>query len=170
MGGVDRADQLLSFYRNEMKTKNWYKIIIFHLMDIAAENSWLLYCVKDSEIQLAEFKLQVAFGLMKSEKSHEAPLQDRTLTENVLSNRALDVPTSVRYDGVSHVLVKVLQKSAPRCKLPQCAQRTRLQCKKCKVYLCIEEDGPANCFERFHNSVFLAYTCVRSFSSINKVH
>lgn len=74
MGGVDRADQLLSFYRNEMKTKNWYKIIIFHLMDIAAENSWLLYCVKDSEIQLAEFKLQVAFGLMKSEKSHEAPL------------------------------------------------------------------------------------------------
>ncbi|KAL3195152.1 hypothetical protein MRX96_045740 [Rhipicephalus microplus] len=74
MGGVDRADQLLSFYRNELKTKKWYKRIIFHLLDLAVVNSWLLYrAVKDSEIQLAEFKLQVAFGLMKSEKSHEAP-------------------------------------------------------------------------------------------------
>ncbi|KAL3175832.1 hypothetical protein MRX96_001013 [Rhipicephalus microplus] len=87
MGGVDRADQLLSFYRNELKTKKWHERIICHLLDLAVVNSWLLYCaIKDSEIQLAEFKHQVAFGLMKSEKSHEAPLHDRTLTENWLSN------------------------------------------------------------------------------------
>ncbi|KAH8041755.1 hypothetical protein HPB51_017575 [Rhipicephalus microplus] len=39
MGGVDRADQLLSFYRNELKTKKWYKRIIFHLLDLAVVNS-----------------------------------------------------------------------------------------------------------------------------------
>ncbi|KAH9375166.1 hypothetical protein HPB48_017118 [Haemaphysalis longicornis] len=96
MGGVDRADQLLSFYHNELKTKKWYKRIVFHLLDLAVVNSWLLYrAVKDSEIQLAEFKVQVAFGLMKSEKSHEAPLHDSTMAENWLSNRASHVPTSV---------------------------------------------------------------------------
>ncbi|KAL3228233.1 hypothetical protein MRX96_048684 [Rhipicephalus microplus] len=101
------------FLRNELKTKKWYKRIIFHLLDLAVVNSWLLYrAVKDSEIQLSEFKVQVAFGLMKSEKSHEAPLHDRTLTGNWLSNRASDVPTSVRYDGVNHLPVKVPQKSA----------------------------------------------------------
>ncbi|KAH8038043.1 hypothetical protein HPB51_020693 [Rhipicephalus microplus] len=96
MGGVDRADQLLSFCRNELKTKKWYKRIIFHLLDLAIVNSWLLYCaVKDSEIERAKFKLQVTLGLRKSEKSHKAPLHDRTLTEHWLSNRASDIPTAI---------------------------------------------------------------------------
>lgn len=152
MGGVDRADQLLSFYRNELKSKKWYKRIIFHLLDLAVVNSWILYrAVKKSPMQLAEFKLQVAIGLMDAEESATADLEPNATCSNTMSNRASDISHSVRYDGVNHVPIKVPQKSAPRCKLPTCSRRSRLQCRKCRVYLCIEEDGPSNCFERFHN-------------------
>ncbi|KAL3209852.1 hypothetical protein MRX96_037661 [Rhipicephalus microplus] len=61
MGGVDRADQLLAFYRNDLKTKKWYKRVVFHLLDLAIVNSWLLYrATKGSSMQLAHYKLQIA--------------------------------------------------------------------------------------------------------------
>ena len=43
MGGVDLADMLISLYRTAFKTKRWYIKVIFHLVDIAKVNSWLVY-------------------------------------------------------------------------------------------------------------------------------
>ena len=37
MGGVDKCDMLLALYRNKLKTRKWYKMIIFHL-------SGFVYC------------------------------------------------------------------------------------------------------------------------------
>lgn len=42
--GAERAYQLLLFLRNNLKMKKWYKTILFHLLDLAMANSWLLYC------------------------------------------------------------------------------------------------------------------------------
>ena len=43
MGGVDLSDMLISLYRTSFKTKRWYLKLLFHCVDIAKVNSWLLY-------------------------------------------------------------------------------------------------------------------------------
>lgn len=151
MGGVDRADQLPAFYRNDLKTKKWYKRVVFHLLDLAIVNSWLLYrATKGLSKQLADYKLQIALGLMKAEQATEDAKEQRKLGSTRLSNRASDIPGAVRYDGVNYMPVKISQPNAQRCKMPECKRKTHMQCKKCQVYLCIEVDGPTNCFKRFH--------------------
>ena len=42
MGGVDLSDMLISLYRTQVKTKRWYIKILFHSVDIAKVNAWLL--------------------------------------------------------------------------------------------------------------------------------
>ena len=37
MGGVDKCDMLLALYRNTMKTRKWYKRILFHLLDLCCQ-------------------------------------------------------------------------------------------------------------------------------------
>jgi len=44
MSGIDRADQLISYYSSPEKTIRWYKkVIIFHLLDVAVQNSHYLW-------------------------------------------------------------------------------------------------------------------------------
>jgi len=43
MSGVDRADQMISYYSCPRKSTKWYKKVIFHLLDIAVWNSFFLY-------------------------------------------------------------------------------------------------------------------------------
>lgn len=43
MSGIDRCDQMLSYYSSPRKTIKWYKKVMFHLLDIAIWNSFYLY-------------------------------------------------------------------------------------------------------------------------------
>lgn len=43
MGGVDLVDMLISVYRTNIKAKRWYLKVLFHCLDIAKVNAWLLY-------------------------------------------------------------------------------------------------------------------------------
>lgn len=45
MSGIDRSDQMVSYYSSPRKTIRWYKkvIFIFHLLDISLWNSYFLY-------------------------------------------------------------------------------------------------------------------------------
>ena len=43
MGGVDLSDMLIALYRTLIKTKRWYFKILFHCVDIAKVNAWLIY-------------------------------------------------------------------------------------------------------------------------------
>lgn len=140
MGGVDRADMLLSFYRNSLKTKNLYKRICFHLIDLTVVNAWLLFRqVKASDMHLSDFKLHVALGLMRFQEgmpdsnlrcleqttscSPTSVAEASTSSAGVISKRALDVQASERYDGIGHWL-------------DSCKRRTRFYCKKCCLFVC----------------------------------
>ncbi|KAH8022410.1 hypothetical protein HPB51_024140 [Rhipicephalus microplus] len=150
MGGVDRADQLLAFHRNDLKTKKWYKRVIFHLLDLAVVNSSLLYrATKGSPMQLAHYKLQIALGLMKAEQAVGNIEEQRVFGGTRVYNRASDIPGAVPYDSINHIPTTIAQSNAQRCKMPECKWRPAYRTKNA-VYLCIEEDGPTNCFERFH--------------------
>ena len=43
MGGVDLTDMLIVFYKTSIKSKRWYLKVLFHCVDIAKVNAWLLY-------------------------------------------------------------------------------------------------------------------------------
>lgn len=48
MGGVDKIDQLIAYYRTFIKSKKWTLRMMFHAIDIACCNSWLEY-LKDCD-------------------------------------------------------------------------------------------------------------------------
>ena len=57
LGGVDKWYMLISLYRSKLKTKKWYKRIIFHLIDLAIVNDWTLHLPsKDSKLTLCTLK------------------------------------------------------------------------------------------------------------------
>ena len=43
MGGVDRLDQLLSYYTPLRKTVKWYRKVVVHLLDICMNNAYIVY-------------------------------------------------------------------------------------------------------------------------------
>lgn len=57
MSGVDRSDQLTSYYSCPRKSVRWYKKVIFHLLDVTLINSFILYRkVTQSKIKLIDFR------------------------------------------------------------------------------------------------------------------
>ena len=49
MGGVDRLDQLIAFYRISLQTKRWNVKMIFHFVEVGLTNIWLEY-VRASDV------------------------------------------------------------------------------------------------------------------------
>ena len=43
MGGVDKADQLLSYYSFDHRTIKWWKRAAFHLIEVTVINAFILY-------------------------------------------------------------------------------------------------------------------------------
>ena len=43
MGGVDKADMMLSLYKTKCKTRKWYHRIFIHLIHLAVVNAWIIY-------------------------------------------------------------------------------------------------------------------------------
>ena len=145
MGGVDRCDMLLSFYRIRMKSKKWYKRIIFHLIDICCVNAWTIQRhVLGVPSKLYKFKLALATSLVQG-TANPQPLRRNEHEKDVRSARV--VPDDIRFDGVGH-LPRRMADVPKRCKQINCSRRTKFFCVKCKVYLCI--DKHSDCFYDYH--------------------
>lgn len=152
MGGVDKCDMLLALYRNTLKSRKWYKRIMFHLIDLCIVNSWLLYKASKPEcsLPLAFFKFQVAQSLIVSSKA-ALPLQPMISTTINVSKSRKDVNVDARYDRVDHLPKRMNTKNAQRCKLETCKRKSMFICRKCSVYLCLTgKDEEEDCFYRFH--------------------
>ncbi|KAJ8951408.1 hypothetical protein NQ314_007679 [Rhamnusium bicolor] len=65
MGGVDRQDQLMSYYPCERKTLRWYKKILFHILQMLLLNLYLLFKkFTNSRMSIYDFRLQIVGGLV----------------------------------------------------------------------------------------------------------
>lgn len=65
MSGVDRQDQMLSYYLSERKTLRWYKKLFIHVVEMMIINSHALYNKYSGErISLYEFRLSIIRGLL----------------------------------------------------------------------------------------------------------
>ena len=71
MGVVYLSNRLILLYRTPMKTKRWYLKALFHCLDKAKINAWLIYrqyCVqrnvpKKSQVSLLKFTASIASAL-----------------------------------------------------------------------------------------------------------
>ena len=75
MGGVDKADQLVTYYGFSHHSKKWWKRAFFHLLDTTIVNAYLLYCstvTSSQRLSHVDFRLSVAAGLI--EKSEPPPV------------------------------------------------------------------------------------------------
>ena len=152
MGGVDKCDMLLALYRNQQKSKKWYKRIMFHMLDLCVVNSWLLYrvVIPDCQLPLAGFKLELARALIlhrAADEEYVAPVHGAKFQS------ARGVNLNARYDLVDHFPLRTKElKNGQRCKLVGCSRKSMFMCRKCQVYLCLTgKDQMDDCFYAFHH-------------------
>ncbi|CAB3977807.1 Hypothetical predicted protein [Paramuricea clavata] len=163
MGGVDLADMLIALYRTKIKTKRWYLKVLFHCVDIAKVNAWILYrrhcdmgkVPKKQQQPLLDFNIAIAESLIKCGKSGMARKRGRPSLEEAelrataeKRGRKPDTPLPakvIRLDSSHHwPEYKESKNRCRHCKLGF----SRVYCDKCNVCLCLS--NARNCFRDFH--------------------
>ena len=172
MGGVDKMDSLIGFYRIFFRSKKWYKRIFWHLVDMSLCNAWLLYR-RDwdasgqvrGHLSLYDFKMNVSYCLRKQNKpfnragrpaagtqrraapnvGRDAPPSPRRRGHYRVGLRSLP-PLASRHDQIGHFSVQHPRRG--RCKNSDCNAIGLSFCIKCQVYLCTTRGK--QCFLEFH--------------------
>lgn len=171
MGGVDKHDQLVSFYRCFIKSKKWTLRMVSHAFDMAVSNSWLEYTndatclgiLKSKQMDLLSFRLQLTEELIHFEKPMTPSIGKKrgrpssntppVIQKNIFPPKTLRVdcrpPNSIRHDNIGHLPKYDKNKEATRCKYEECKTgRTHVYYAKCNVHLCFTTKS--NCFFEFH--------------------
>lgn len=138
MSGVDRADQLLSYYPCDRKTLFWYKKIFIHVLQMLLLNSHNLHNKYMRKMSFYDFRLKVISGLLPQlvDAPVESPAQKR-LRENV------HVIAKIEKEGLG----RRGRKKCRECYKNKTQRLTHYYCKTCpdKPGLCI-----GKCFDEFH--------------------
>lgn len=138
MKGVNRNDQLMSYYPMEHKSLRWYKKVFVHFIQMTMVNAYKLFrfANMDSRMNFYDFRLQVIAELLL-EKERPAPVRPPRNPMHVLSK-------THKRDAKGQ-LVRV------RCRV--CLQEGRKDSKT--VYICAQCPGepalcPVGCYEKYH--------------------
>lgn len=148
MGGVDKADMLLSLYRTRFRCRKWYNRLAFHMFSLAAVNSWLLYREIGGHATLVKFLAKICFSMIKGSAQRIEMNEEEDEPEQVYrSMRANDVPSDIKHDKYDHWPVMMDIQNSQRCKNEDCKKKTKYQCSKCHIYLCLANN---RCFREYH--------------------
>ena len=145
MGGVDKSDQLLSYYGFIHKNLKWSNCAAFHLLDLAIVNSYILYKLSNQEKRHkthADFRIDLATSLLLESGYQMLEDVDQSPTPNDrLHGRHFPSKVPTRPNG------KQSQRECAVCSFKKGNKRktTTYLCKDCCVPLCITP-----CFELYH--------------------
>jgi hypothetical protein len=146
--GVDRADQLYSYYPFQRKTIKWWKKLFFHMFTMATINGYVLFKERTNKnISLRNFIKSVATKLAEmggglSEPRPRPPLMnvDRTVARHFATYVP---PTANKTNATRYCKVcsdRGLKESGKRKR-----KESRFWCKDCEVGLCFPQ-----CFIDYH--------------------
>ena len=155
MGGVDRSDQLLSYYGFAHRTVKWWRRAVFHILDMAVVNANVLYTSSQQsskKLTHEQFRIELAKEMLLhalvnvSEDMHQShgrihrplPPQAR-LTERHFPDHLPCTPSGKK--GQTECTVCSRKKGRGR-------KTTTYMCKQCKMPMCI-----IPCFELYHTKV-----------------
>lgn len=65
MSGVDRLDQMTSYYSSPRKSVRWYKKVLFHLLDMTVWNSYYLYRRFHPKTTFLQFRESLILSLIQ---------------------------------------------------------------------------------------------------------
>ena len=135
MGGVDKADQLVTYYGYPHFSKKWWKRVFFHLLDTTIVNAYILYKQSSTTNKLShmDFQLAIAQSLIS-----DCPRQPHSATS------PSDTPQ--RLMG-QHFPEPGPSRDCKVCSHRATAKRKRstFKCDICNVTLCIHP-----CFKKYH--------------------
>ncbi|XP_038060038.1 piggyBac transposable element-derived protein 4-like [Patiria miniata] len=166
MGGVDRADQLPSYYMYtcSRKSQKWWKKLMYFLVDVCRVNAWLSHVhhhpathiasssaseddlerpeMQSGTISHSKFIMEVPKGLIDGYSKGSAPRQSRT---QPLSSHSAPLHQRQRMPGKyakqCRWCLRTKKKSTKR------VPKTRHGCLSCNVNLC-----EGRCFQMFHGA------------------
>ena len=108
MGGVDKADILLSLYRTRFRSRKLYNRLAFHMFSQAAVNSWLLYRQIGGHATFVKFLAKICFSMIKSGAQRIEMNEEEDEPDQVYrSMRANDVPSDIKHDKYDHLPVMI---------------------------------------------------------------
>jgi hypothetical protein len=76
MGGVDKGDQLLSYYGFTHRTVKWWRRAFFHLLDVAIVKAYILYTISlhtGRRLNHEHFCIDLVKELLANTSSAEEP-------------------------------------------------------------------------------------------------
>lgn len=162
MGGVDKHDQLVSFFRTFIKSRKWTLRMITHAFDMACVNSWLEYKLDCKHIgiyktmdllhfkeRLGETLILVGKTLVKKRgRPSNSPSPLSTPVRKRVRNIDQRPFEEVRFDHIDHLPTNDNSNYPVRCKNEGCKLRSPVKCTKCGVHLCFAKRN--ECFRLYH--------------------
>lgn len=152
MCGVDRMDQLISYYTPLRKTLKWYRKVVLQLIDFAAVNAFLIYKKVGGRKRQKWFRKEIITSLlMCSNRPEKLSVQ----TSSCFSRNKSEDLSRLSGQHFLDLIPATESKSAPHRKCIVCHKKgrrreTKYVCKVCfsKPALCV-----VPCFEIYHSSV-----------------
>lgn len=142
MKGVDRMDQMMSYYPCERKTLRWYKKIFIHVLQMIMCNAHYLYnmhnVIGNNRMPMYDFRLQVIEALLPP----PVPQTTRTPPGRSSLHRLTKNEERDAKGGRKRKLCRVCYKEGQR-------KQSTFVCEVCpdKPGLCA-----VNCFDKFHSN------------------
>ena len=148
MGGVDTADQLLSYYGFSHRTVKWWRRAFFFLLDMAVVNSYVLYTLlnpnKRKRLTHEQFRVQLATDLLSASgnivPSHRGPRTHSSQPLARLTERHFQVSLGRSEAGRPIQDCTVCSKRRGRGR-----KTTTYKCRECNLPMCV-----VPCFKLYH--------------------
>ena len=158
MGGVDKGDQLLSYYGFPHRTIKWWKRAFFFLFDAAIVNSYIMYTKSHStgrKLTHEQFRIQLAKELLElatTMSTTTAPLSPSVHGPHHQHQQPLTCLQECHFPGQygKSESGRQIQRCCGVCsnKKGRGKKTTIFYCKECDIPMCI-----IPCFELHHTKI-----------------
>ena len=149
MGGVDKSDQLLSYYGFPHCTVTWWRQAFYHLLDLAIVQAYILYCQSPQSgrhLCHQQFCVELTKELLHSAGEELTQMANPQFQPPLsrLTERHFPACTDITPDG------KFPQPDCVVCshKKGRARKTTSYICKQCKLPMCITP-----CFELYYTKI-----------------
>lgn len=145
MSGIDRSDQMVSYYSSPRKSARWYKKVLYHMLDITTWNSYFIYKKHfNTNISFKQFRdllIKNLIGIpMQTTATDLFQIKKTKIQAPENNHYAEKIPVPKNYKRQTYF------KNCIQCYKTKIRKQTSFQCKVCGKPLC-----PGKCFEEWHN-------------------
>jgi len=132
--GVDKNNQLASFYFSNTRSVKWYKKIFLYAVEVCLINSYILFKkYNNSKISVFDFKLRIIEAMRDSIIEKKEIVSDKIYADRLKGKHFLEKNS------------ENAQRQCKICSIKKIIRRSRYHCHACKISLCVE-----GCFKIYH--------------------